>query len=152
MHSYASALKIKFEAITVVNTPSMFVAILLASVYFSFNCITNDSLGYDTDYSNLNTPEGRYCRCLKKPTSSWKIFSSNQHGTCGRPEYGQPSSNKPAHHFFVAPHKTGTTPFNLCNMELYLSLHPKILDACELKDSFKYGFKYNYFGPRFASN
>lgn len=58
MHSYVSALKIKFEAITVVNTPSLFVAILLASVYFSFNCITNDSLGYDTDYSNLNTPEG----------------------------------------------------------------------------------------------
>lgn len=29
---------------------------------------------------------------------------------------------------------------------------PKILDACELKDSFEYGFKYNYFGPRFALN
>lgn len=54
MHISASALKIKFEAITVANTPAMFVAILLASVYFSFSCITNDSLGYDTDYSNLN--------------------------------------------------------------------------------------------------
>lgn len=47
--------------------------------------------------------------------------------------------------------KPGTTPIKLCNMHLYLSLYPKTLDASELRDGFKYGFKINYFGPRFSS-
>lgn len=49
--------------------------------------------------------------------------------------------------------KTKTTPINLYNMDFYLSLYPKTLEASELRDVFKYGFKIKYFGTctRFPS-
>ena len=72
----------------------------------------------------------------------------------------QPSSDNPVPHFFRGPipqiiKTPGTTPIYLCNMYLYLSYYPyyypKTLDASELRDNFKYGFKINYSCPRFVS-
>lgn len=83
------------------------------------------------------------CSGMHLATKCHEKYQSN------RPVMSQPSSDKPAPHFFLwlmeKSHTTnyqltGTSPINLCDMDFYLFLYSKTLEASELRDGFKYGF------------